>query len=113
MHYPAEEGYPRAEKMTEFARRLGESISMRVGAAQHEDGWYVHMPDGASRRIATFQEMSAEHPPQNLYLVYNSNGTVDLGRAVFGVEFQMERADPLRGNKKQETTEEYHISADR
>ncbi|MFY9462944.1 MAG: hypothetical protein WAP52_02025 [Candidatus Sungiibacteriota bacterium] len=92
-HYPAEERRPNLEGMVEFAQRLGSPISERVGAQSREDGWYVNMPDGTTQRVATFEENPPEHPPRDLFIVYNSNGTFAFGRTVFGAEFHIERME--------------------
>ena len=91
LHYPAEAGMPSIERMAEFGRQLGEDISERVGSMQRHDGWYVNLPDGRTSRVATFKENPPDNPPRNLYIVYHSNGTVDVGHGRFGVEFRMER----------------------
>ena len=95
-HYPAEAGHPSLERMAEFAAKLGESISEQVGVMQRADGWYVNKPDGTTSRVATFEEASPQYPPKDVYLVYHSNRTVDIGRSVFGTEFRMERVTSVR-----------------
>lgn len=103
LHYPAEAGMPSVERMAEFARQLGDDISERVGAMQRNDGWYVNLPDGRTSRVATFRENPAHNPPDNLYIVYHANGTVDVGHGRFGTEFRMERVTPPKPTETQET----------
>lgn len=90
LHYPAAAGMPGREQMAEFARQIGEDISMKVGARQGEDGWYVNLPAGKTERVATFKENPVSNPPLDLYMVYHSNGTVSVGHGRFGAEFRME-----------------------
>lgn len=94
-HYPTEAGHPRLERMTEYARKLGEPISEAVNAQVQAryDGWYVNLPDGKTERVATFQQNPHDDPPRNVYIVYNTNGTVSVARYAPGIEFKMQRVD--------------------
>ena len=80
-----------------WAKEYNQSLCYPQASEQHRDGWYMHMPDGTSEKVA---ESGEDRPTQ--YLIYDPSGRIGHSKTVPPYAIEVKRTRPLR---KTETSE--------
>jgi len=72
-NWPPESGELNDEKLQRLASESGLTVSIKVPAVQHEDGWYIHFPNGKVEKLKLSQNDRTKDVPMR-YLNYDPHG---------------------------------------